>query len=1493
MQNTNSIFKKITSIFLSLVFILSTFAAVPFVDNSVITAKAASITSTHLVGAYLVDNITDGIAVNNGVEWKDGWAVFNSSQGDYLKIDGHPMESVSHTKEFTVAFDLYKTDANSESRVFEFTDGTIDESITADKHFSFVGGSSGWYQYNVLFRNKDFKDYGGSEGQQRVYYGNDWTNGNYTESNAGSTAPGLMGNNNSYSIVINMSTDGKLRVYVDGELKVTFKSNYATWGIAGGIAGYLFDGACYSLFKDLTDYYIGSAQPGHYFDGKLRNFYLFDKALSASEVNAEVDVSTSNLSDLTNQMYAYEGKFENSNDVYINMTPAYDAYRRAWRIFDTRNETNGYNQHDTTITPKDIGLAAAILYHTTQNMTTWSAYSGTAVPSVDGNWGINTPSSFTHSATGATIRPYNNMLYTVAWHIWGGGNHTDNHVLLMDNRGCVYVYYPNTALLYDGVENNTYFPLTAWLQADGTGNGHDSVRHVFEIYPTTSSATTGNRPADTRFTFYDNWHSVSDNTTFDRIASIHSPQNYVGVTYNSGQCSWDFNNTEYFLANVMFFNDASNLAQAENGYNAYALNWTVNAAGNSTWYDSDSNLNKTATHDCNIYVIDYSKVKTAISNYGTSKIGNLNRASIANYKEGGYENVFAAFDKATYDPNIAFCNGLPHDKNDIRNASKLAGLSSVNGASAVASATANVDNPSGFSALRNYLNLNANPTNYSGEGTLNTNTVYNGFNDDKVFTTSSYNEFVIKYTEAQNELGLVYETDGPYSRKTQAETAASALIKAYNNLEQTADFKSVDAAYTTAISDYNNLDRTLYTTTSLSNLNTYLTTATNFPYHERNSEQRDDTGVSSQSEINAEANNLSTALSRILERKADFSDLDDAKNAALTEVDSASVASAYTTSSVAAAKAYLMNPEKFPFEYSANRDDTGVSQNSAIAAEVLKFNNWKTAGYLKLPADFSELDTAYANADSKLKELAQSDVPIYSNATISDLISAVGAGYENATLDTSARHDTAAVDAQDTIDNQTTNINNSISSLSGPDGIDLSVYNNVISTIKNHDNDAYQYNDADPNAIVSVLTANVADDVEYTVDQTVYSINTFADGLNQKAIDEVIATGLESLNTHFRKYEITANDGVDVSFALDGTDGYDNETGKYYARYNNTAVFRTNNEDTAWYMSFVSGSGISRGRQYQAYGDEFTTNVIGNLNVEAVQRNESTTPNKVTILRQYLDSNGNRKNMPMAIQCIDFVDKSYTLPVAPAYAFYDFQGYIVNGETKNAENTVTGIDKDITITAIYKESSANAEYTVSVTGINSTTIFNGSAEYNKKIDVSDDNAYAWVERLSNGKERLFYIGSSFTYFVTESSSIYAITQDQFNKAGYSLVKPSVNLRTEKPIANKLDNGKTKLIFNGQVVPENANVYEYGVLIGKATNGSITNDDLIVENAGVQTGYTVIRAKATKPVGANQFTIGFTSNMTGHYIYRGYVTYFDSEDGMAKTIYTSVEEDAVV
>ncbi|MBR3737495.1 MAG: hypothetical protein IKN26_02040, partial [Eubacterium sp.] len=181
--------------------------------------------------------------------------------------------------------------------------------------------------------------------------------------------------------------------------------------------------------------------------------------------------------------------------------------------------------------------------------------------------------------------------------------------------------------------------------------------------------------------------------------------------------------------------------------------------------------------------------------------------------------------------------------------------------------------------------------------------------------------------------------------------------------------------------------------------------------------------------------------------------------------------------------------------------------------------------------------------------------------------------------------------------------------------------------------------------------------------------------------------------------------------------------------------------------------------------------------------------------------------------------------------------------------------------------------------------------YNTKINVSDENAYGWAELIKDGKNinyRPYYIGSDMGFYAIETATIKALTKAEWDSFNFSL--PAINIKqNDALIVTSAD--KTRAIFNGQtVIDKNSSVLEYGLLIGKEKTAPLDEYNLTIDNVGSTSAYSVIRAKSTKSIGANQFTISVTS-LSGNIAYRGYLIY-QSPSGEIKTIYTDVSHQSI-
>jgi hypothetical protein len=521
-------------------------------------------------------------------------------------------------------------------------------------------------------------------------------------------------------------------------------------------------------------------------------------------------------------------------------------------------------------------------------------------------------------------------------------------------------------------------------------------------------------------------------------------------------------------------------------------------------------------------------------------------------------------------------------------------------------------------------------------------------------------------------------------------------------------------------------------------------------------------------------------------------------------------------------------------------------------------------------ADLTALQTAYSKGDATLKELAGKAAQ-YDETSVNALIAAVNSAAVAAYLDAADKTVFNKEIHQDTIDALAQDITDAIAGLTAAAPATeeaaeaLEVYEAAVKKIGNLDPDAYDKNSDE--LVFGINTANTIMENGTVVyeDQTINVVNTSADA---EAIEDATSTILTALSKSYREYTITTVDVDHTSFKNGTVTG---ESTPYTASYGTEVLCISNDYDTAWFLEVQSGS-MHKELSFQGYGYVLRTKIMGNTTIKAVKRSDD---KRLVKIERHYDNEAPESN-DLHMNFADYVDagSSFDLPAAPAYAYYTFDGYYI-GEEKITASSIT-VNEDTTITALYKVDS-NADCAINATDIDNNAS-NSTVAYNTKVTLEGgEGAYAWVEETAPNMFRPFFIGQNVTFYASESITLTAVSEEQFNAYNFEL--PCVNLRQSGTIVVG-----NKVVFNAQVVAENMeNVKEYGILVG---TGSITNDDLIVENSGQQDGFKVLRAKSTKLIqSANQFTIS-VSNLTGNdYIYRGYVIY---EDGTSlKTVYTDI------
>lgn len=551
------------------------------------------------------------------------------------------------------------------------------------------------------------------------------------------------------------------------------------------------------------------------------------------------------------------------------------------------------------------------------------------------------------------------------------------------------------------------------------------------------------------------------------------------------------------------------------------------------------------------------------------------------------------------------------------------------------------------------------------------------------------------------------------------------------------------------------------------------------------------------------------------------------------------------------------------------------------------------SGDLPEAADFTALDSAYAEGDALLKSL-DGKAAQYSAESVQALITAVNAAKPDSTK-SNAKKRLVPASSQSGINTEETNIRNAIAGLTPiaaeVPAEDFSTYEAAVSAINNLDPDAYEEikDEAAPGghlaSAMSTANALVSSSTKTYTNETDYTINVVDSTATASNVDDAVTTILDALTYCTKTYAISGDSGVAT---IGGRNGTYNKTDATHgtATYGTIISFTGASEDTAWTLEVRSNTSHKKPAFY-GFGRSISVKATGALSVTTQTRGNN--QKRVKIIRNYSDSTNERA----PIQYAEFIDAgSYTLPSAantPAIAFYDFDGYYI-GETKYAAGaTVPSITEDTEIIAKYIYNN-EASYAITATALTGGTSISSTYGYNAKIELEGgEGAYGWSVDLGGGNYRPFYVGADVTFYAMESLNLVAETEATFKAHGYTL--PEIYLRSGGVI-----NVSGKVTFNAQAVANSRDdIKECGILIavpnGKQPGSEATVDpvtpldsQVIVENSGQQVGYAILRAKSTKFVGANQFAIA-VKNLPEGYIYRAYVIY--NHDGALDTVYTDV------
>jgi hypothetical protein len=1212
------------------------------------------------------------------------------------------------------------------------------------------------------------------------------------------------------------------------------------------------------------------------------NVVINNTALSIDSESEELD-GNKELADYADRvLVAYESKMADliGNNIYRNMGTAYKAYVDLNEARDAAKYGNSSSAQ--------VKAAAKALETATDNMTTWSASTAAATTKMRDD-SDTIPSAYAQ-----------NLLYADPI------CDTSNAPITYYSNGSLELFTSkNTVALYKGgynstnTENNITIPLMVGFAGKGTGN--NDKRKVVYCIPM-KDANSWSSAANEYFQLPGFWRSNGGSACKWQTEYNGSTQK---IAYYAGQSDKDVdtaltdsNNWKRY-SNYMYYNQTGT-NQFTNRLHTVTVNWYAKLC-----YGSNNNVSDLYGYQ-NVYIINYVGVPEKVNTYKDI----VDDIDITEYKEGGLLTFLNTLDTITYDVATA-----DYASNPSGTASTVA-TNLNNAMNSIDTLAANIntakDDTTKYQVLRNAMDYEGKPSAIDSSsliGDLSLREVWenNGHInvDGHDIVLENYSTFEAKYEQAQDLMAYLgtasYNTNNISNYGTnRSETAdyAQQLLAAFNALDKTYSitFTKADSTSTVKTAEVGRGVDSIPANTN----KTYSSADTHTVYSWHDNPTTDNVYWADTTYLEDTASEACTYVTGSItssQKICTCSECTHNKALSLTEYSSAlstaepkisTLGNAETQASTTTTLTALSNEVS-----NANTALASDAVDTQGEVDVLTSGILTKLGELKAVANFSGLDSAYSTADTLLKSIKGKEAQ-YKASSIQSILDAIDNANADITSSTATRLNTAEVDRQTEITNEATAITTAISNLSNAENanfIDVSAFTPAYNKITKLDKDAYD----ETSDSIRIAIDNAVSDVTYsTKSYDDGTINVIDDSVSQQDVNDATSTILSALNSSVKQYKIYASDGVTVGgndgtynvasaveIAAETALGVGHEGYKGKGTYGVKLSFNSGDDNTAWYMSYDSAL-TGRNEQYLGYGRSVQTGVSGNLHVRAVKRTNDA-PYKVTIARTYSDNPSTH-----GIQRIDYTGSSFTLPTAPALAYYTFAGYSYgdhDGVTYpyySSGDTVT-INGNASIQAIYNKAIDNS-YTVKISSASGDgDLYDDSAPFNTKIETSAAGAYGWV-KVAGGKETMFYVGSDLTYFVTDSIELKAVA----SKPGSYTGVPTVYLRDNggAVITHLTDgSGKSKITLNGNYVSDGYEVLEYGVLLGMATTGTITDDDVVVENSGSQTGYNVLRAKATKTVGANQFSIGVTTSKTGAFKYRGYVMYKVGAE--IKTVYTNV------
>lgn len=686
--------------------------------------SASAATGDNLVARYFVnDSNTNEVGsanlINNGtdVRWStnENAAHFNSDNNkqNYLKVKfSDLLPNATYVKGMTFSFMAKDSSReNSWQRYFEITCANPYSGESKSYLYAAVNGG-------VRIKNTSFSN----DETNNISYGN--SDGNWHK----------------FTIVIQ---NDYITVYRDGvEKGYTSNINIINEGL-------------YNQFIDSAYFVFGaSTYNDPAYEGYLKDFRIYDAALTQSEIQNEDSFLTADANDLQNAISTYETKMNNSNEVFKNYKPAYDAYIVANRYLDAINYGGAVVDTNKLLKIKNTLVSA------TNNLKPWSRTTFSTVY----------PSFAADNAHEYTYR-YDNVCKNLLWvsnvtyddyTLWG----EEQGVYTGSNKNTVQpaIFRPSAIMVYDGTDPSMPVMFLERLWKGGAFGGQ---LNMWTFYAGIND--------NQGMYLNEKWHGTDGQLNF---LYCYNHNNATGLNYTVGNTSTfdkiSRNNSKgehkYYYANKMLFNGGS---FASDEYYRVVKNilWSMHFTNNDDpLYDNGDSHAKTFNGtegdkkgiqgnevENPIYIINYKAVIDEMEKYKASSL------NVRNYKEGGLSELLGKVDAlAEFD----MLKEYTFDGNSFDNVEKCGNrigklVSDVRAQSASHKVI--------YDTLRQEMNR------YK--------VYYNNANLKNYYSSASVDVFINAYDSAKVKMAMLVDNDYD-TNEQEIKQLAENIGTTYNNLER-------------------------------------------------------------------------------------------------------------------------------------------------------------------------------------------------------------------------------------------------------------------------------------------------------------------------------------------------------------------------------------------------------------------------------------------------------------------------------------------------------------------------------------------------------------------------------------------------------------------------------------------------------------------------------------------------------------------------------------